>query len=102
MASTVIQSPGPARALGLATAATFCALAASVLTITVIGRPHRTAVIIDLALPQSAPKRVAAAPPASAPPVAAIDKPAYAGHALVADPALIENSPIGPLPRIAD
>jgi polysaccharide deacetylase 2 family uncharacterized protein YibQ len=37
----------------------------------------------------------------SAPPVA-IDKPFYAGKVLVADPALIENSSQGPLPRIAD
>ncbi len=102
MASTLVQPTRPARALGLATAATFCALAASVLTITVIGHPHRTEVTLDLALPQSAPKTVAAAPPASAPPSAPIDKPVYAGRALVADPALIENSPIGPLPRIAD
>ena len=34
------------------------------------------------------------------PPV--IDKVMFAGKALVADPALIENSPVGPLPRIAD
>ena len=31
-----------------------------------------------------------------------IDKPVFAGKALVADPALIENSADGPLPRIAD
>ena len=31
-----------------------------------------------------------------------IDKPVFAGTALVADPALIENTPLGPLPRIAD
>jgi polysaccharide deacetylase 2 family uncharacterized protein YibQ len=33
---------------------------------------------------------------------ALIDKPLFAGHALVADPALIENSMQGPLPRIGD
>ena len=36
------------------------------------------------------------------PPPVVIDKAVFAGSALVADPALIENSPLGPLPRIAD
>ena len=31
-----------------------------------------------------------------------ITKPVYAGTALLADPALIENTPLGPMPRIAD
>jgi len=39
--------------------------------------------------------------PASAP-AARIDKPVFAGKALIADPALIEATPQGPLPRIAD
>lgn len=39
-------------------------------------------------------------PPAVVP--SKIDKPTYAGHALVADPTLIEATPQGPLPRIAD
>jgi polysaccharide deacetylase 2 family uncharacterized protein YibQ len=62
-----------------------------------------------------------AAPPANAPPVAdlpppstaiaqlppqlmpaQISKPVYAGRALIADPALIEQTDAGPLPRIAD
>src|SRR6185312_13826581 len=101
MTSTTAQPSGPARALGLATAATFCALAASALTITVMGKAHRAEVFIALSeppVPRSAPP-----PPVAAAPVAAsIDKPLYAGHALIADPALIENSPAGPLPRIAD
>ena len=36
------------------------------------------------------------------PPPVVIDKAVFAGKALIADPALIENSPYGPLPRIAD
>ncbi|HVV64469.1 MAG TPA: divergent polysaccharide deacetylase family protein [Rhizomicrobium sp.] len=39
---------------------------------------------------------------ASVPPPGKITQKLYAGRALVADPALIENSPQGPLPRIAD
>jgi polysaccharide deacetylase 2 family uncharacterized protein YibQ len=40
-------------------------------------------------------------PGASTPP-GKIDKPIYAGKILIADPALIEQTPQGPLPRIAD
>ncbi len=36
-----------------------------------------------------------------APPLGKIDKPIYAGRILIADPALIEPTPQGPLPRIA-
>jgi polysaccharide deacetylase 2 family uncharacterized protein YibQ len=43
--------------------------------------------------------RPAAVPAASLP---RIDQPEYAGRALIADPALIQESPEGPLPRIAD
>jgi polysaccharide deacetylase 2 family uncharacterized protein YibQ len=39
-------------------------------------------------------------PPALVPPT--VTQPVYAGRALVADPALIETTPTGPLPRIAD
>jgi polysaccharide deacetylase 2 family uncharacterized protein YibQ len=88
--------------LGLATAAFFCFLAASALAITVLGKAHRPQAILELPT-LIVSKPVAEVDHAAAPPPAApIDKPAYAGKALVADPALIENSPIGPLPRIAD
>lgn len=43
-----------------------------------------------------------AASQAASAPVIRIDKPVYAGKALLADPALIEATPEGPLPRIAD
>jgi polysaccharide deacetylase 2 family uncharacterized protein YibQ len=42
------------------------------------------------------------ATPASQPVGTPISKPLYAGRALLADPALIQNTPMGPLPRIAD
>jgi polysaccharide deacetylase 2 family uncharacterized protein YibQ len=103
MASTFFQ-PTPARTLGLATAATFCALAAMALAITLTGKVHRADVTIDLAAPPMPRTAIAAAAPAATPnaPSAPIEKAIFAGHALVADPALIENSPQGPLPRIAD
>ena len=103
MASTLFQ-PTPARTLGLATAATFCALAAMALAITLTGKVHRADVTIDLAAPATPKAAIAAAAPAATPnaPPVSIDKAVFAGHALVADPALIENSPQGPLPRIAD
>jgi polysaccharide deacetylase 2 family uncharacterized protein YibQ len=47
----------------------------------------------------------AAPPPVKLPPQivpAQVNKQVYAGRALIADPALIEQSPQGPLPRIAD
>ena len=91
-----------ARALGLASASLLCFLAASALGITVLGKVHRPEIVMDLA-PPPAPK--AAAPHmavAAQPPPAIIEKPIFAGRSLIADPALIENSPQGPLPRIAD
>jgi polysaccharide deacetylase 2 family uncharacterized protein YibQ len=98
-----IRAPRAARALAFATALFFCALAAGALGITLLGKVTRPEVVLDLtALPGAKP-----APPqkalaeVTAPPVV-IDKPLFAGNALVADPALIENSPLGPLPRIAD
>jgi polysaccharide deacetylase 2 family uncharacterized protein YibQ len=92
-----------ARALGLAGASLMCLLAASALGITVLGKVHRPEIVMDLSPPpqphQAAAPHLAAAP---APPPVAIDKIVMAGRALIADPALIENSPQGPLPRVAD
>jgi polysaccharide deacetylase 2 family uncharacterized protein YibQ len=91
------------RALALTSAGLLCVLAAGALGITVLGKVQRPGVILDL--PEPAPAKHAAVPQAvaapSAPPVK-IDKIILAGRTLVADPALIENSPQGPLPRIAD
>lgn len=54
--------------------------------------------------PPPAAAKPAAAPASAAPPPAPIriTAPLYAGHALLADPALVENTAAGPLPRIAD
>ena len=73
------------------------------MTITVTGKVHRPQVELNLFIPAAAPKLVAHRPVAT--PVAPCrrsDKPEYAGRALIADPALIQESPEGPLPRIAD
>jgi uncharacterized protein len=91
------------RALGLATAGFFCVLTAAVLGITLLSKAPQPDVVLDLpALSQAklGPPRMAAAEATPAPVV--IDKAVFAGSALVADPALIENSPLGPLPRIGD
>ena len=55
-------------------------------------------------MPGSAHPGAASAPelPAAQTAPDKITKPVYAGKALVADPALIESTPTGPLPRIAD
>jgi polysaccharide deacetylase 2 family uncharacterized protein YibQ len=82
---------------------TLCVLTAGALGITVLGKVHRPGVILDLSAPP--PSKPATAPQAAAAPAAPpapIDKIVMAGRALIADPALIENSAQGPLPRIAD
>lgn len=91
------------RALAFASMGTLCVLTAGALGITVLGKVHRPGVILDLSAPP--PAKPAMAPQAMASPAAppvVIDKIVMAGRALVADPALIENSAQGPLPRIAD
>ena len=104
-AASFPAAPRPARALAFATAATLCTFAAGALAITLLGRVDRADVVLDLPAP-SAPLSSGAgqtvAPLAVAPLPPVITKQVFAGHALVADPALIENSPQGPLPRIAD
>lgn len=97
------------RALAFASSFTVCLLAAGALSITLMGRPRPPAVLLDL--PALAPHHAAAssAPAAHMPartddaPIAPpITHPIFAGGQVVADPALIENTPQGPLPRIAD
>jgi polysaccharide deacetylase 2 family uncharacterized protein YibQ len=100
-----MHAPRAARLLGLVTASVFCLMAATALGITLLGKVRQPDAVIDLppmvqaqpraVLPQTAPAETAPAP-------IVIDKPIFAGKALIADPALIENSPLGPLPRIAD
>ena len=98
-----LRAPRAARALALATASFFCLMAAGALGITLLGKAPPPDVVLDLpGLPQtkSASPRLAVSE-ATVPPVV-IDKALFAGSALVTDPALIENSPLGPLPRIGD
>jgi polysaccharide deacetylase 2 family uncharacterized protein YibQ len=91
------------RALAFATAFFFCGLTAGALVITLVGKAQRPDVTLDLAtLPDVKPAPPRAAMAEALPPPVVIDKAVFAGSALVADPALIENSPMGPLPRIAD
>jgi uncharacterized protein len=96
----------PGRALAFACSFMACLLAAGALTITLLGRPGGPATV-TLELSEhaggkskpSAPLFPGLQPGAVTGPVT---KPIYAGKALLADPALIENTIQGPLPRIAD
>ena len=105
--------------LALAYLAFFGLLIVAGAGITVFGDPHAGESVIAMDLPQSAarPIRHAVNLPANKPNAAqaltdqsqlpqaapqAVTQQVYAGHALVADPALIENTPAGPLPRIAE
>jgi polysaccharide deacetylase 2 family uncharacterized protein YibQ len=98
------------RALAFACSFTACLFAAGILAITVFGRPAAPGISLELAENVGAhgPAAAHAANPAAAPAnesiaaPAAITQPVYAGKALLADPALIENTASGPLPRIAD
>jgi polysaccharide deacetylase 2 family uncharacterized protein YibQ len=96
--------PKGARALALASAGLACLLMAAAATITLLGRGHGALARLEL----SPPAQIRAAQPvlrsAAAPdtPMPAVTRVQRAGSALIADPALIENTPLGPLPRIAD
>jgi polysaccharide deacetylase 2 family uncharacterized protein YibQ len=90
--------------LAFASSFTVCLLAAGALAITVFGRPAVPGITLELvhneAVKTEAPIAVPVAQSgAIAGPVTGV---IYAGRALMADPALIENTSIGPLPRIAD
>ncbi|HEX4635617.1 MAG TPA: divergent polysaccharide deacetylase family protein [Rhizomicrobium sp.] len=93
------------RALAFGCSFTACLLAAGALTITLLGHPG-VAPAIRLEIPQEPGARKPVAPlhfrAADVPVIGPVTKPLYAGKALLADPALIENSAKGPLPRIAD
>ena len=93
------------RALAFACSFTACLFAAGVLAITLLGRPHGPTISLDL--PENSAETphgtMAASPGLSEGAVTGpVTKPIYAGKALMADPALIENTTQGPLPRIAD
>jgi len=95
------------RALVFAYSFTACLTAAGVLAITLLGRPHGPSITLDLpggAVPKAKPAVAPAMASSSTdgPVLGPVTKPIYAGKALVADPALVENAAEGPLPRIAD
>jgi hypothetical protein len=94
------------RALAFGCSFTACLMAAGALAITLLGHPAGPATV-SLELDDA----IAGKPKSSTPAAAVFDQqsvsgpitgPVYAGRALMADPALIENSKYGPLPRIAD
>lgn len=110
-----------ARLLAFAWLGLFVALVLGVVAVTLLGDPKagQSAVTMDLAPPR--PRAVRAAPPPAPPAPAEAAAPAQAepsmppatvpqkvtqqifvGKALIADPSLVENTPDGPLPRIAD
>lgn len=92
-----------ARALALAGAALVCVLMGTAATVTLLGGGPPVSARIALSPP---PVREDAPMPRAEPmpdtPMPAIKAVQRAGRALIADPALIENTPLGPLPRIAD
>jgi len=94
------------RALAFGCSFTVCLLAAGVLSITLLGHPAGpAAVFLDLADKTANKPKPAIVPSADSNKglvAEAVSHPVYAGGNLVADPALIENSVQGPLPRIAD
>jgi polysaccharide deacetylase 2 family uncharacterized protein YibQ len=92
------------RALVFGCSLTAFLLAAAALTITLLGHPGGP-IGVTLELGEHAdgkPKLAAAVHPGEGPVADAVTSPLYAGKALLADPALIENTIRGPLPRIAD
>lgn len=101
-----MSAPKGGRALAFAASFTVCLLAAGALAITLLGRPHGPSITLDLpagVLPKAAPSTVQATPSsiADGPAISPVTKTAFAGKALLADPALVENNALGPLPRIA-
>jgi polysaccharide deacetylase 2 family uncharacterized protein YibQ len=99
------QASRAPRALGFCAAFVAFGLTAGALAITVLGRHHGP--VVTLELPAPLPPKAASltplpAPTDDGPAMPPVTKPVHAGKALLADPALIENTPQGPLPRIAD
>ena len=89
------------RALAFACSFTICLMAAGALAITLFGRPGAPTIVMDLAVP-AAHRPASALPQTDGAVTGPVRQAVYAGKALLADPALIENTAQGPLPRIAD
>lgn len=110
--------------LALAYVALFAIVIVLGVAVSLLGDPHAgdPVVLVDIAAPDRHAAKLAPVPPPAAarppadvvslpqePPAGTdaalpqkVTRPVFAGHALIADPALIENTPDGPLPRIAD
>lgn len=90
--------------LAFASSFLVCLLAAGALAITIFGRPAAPGITLALAHSEAVKTEAPVAVPVAQAgtivgPVTGV---VYAGRALMADPALIENTSLGPLPRIAD
>lgn len=94
------------RALGFASSFTVCLVTAGALAITLWGRPKISSLTLEIRPPSPSASHVSLAllGARSAPEthLGPITSALYAGKTLLADPALIENTASGPLPRIAD
>jgi polysaccharide deacetylase 2 family uncharacterized protein YibQ len=110
------------RVLGFAWLTLFVVLVLGAVAVTLLGDPKagQSVVRMEIAWPRShaaAPAAKPVAPPpqqqqaeippeASTAPLATVPQKVtqqiFAGKALIADPSLVENTPMGPLPRIAD
>jgi polysaccharide deacetylase 2 family uncharacterized protein YibQ len=120
VAGSTFDDSAAARSGSYALALAWLALLGLLVTVgvatTFLGDPHAgdPVVRVELAKPEASAAATAAPslrtasapeplvlPTASAPPAPKITQPVFAGRALVADPSLIENTPAGPLPRIA-
>ena len=97
-------APRGTRARAAASALLVCTLMAGAAAITLLGGAEPASVRIALSpatnqAPAAPVIRAAPTPDTAMPAVTAVQR---AGSALIADPALIENTPLGPLPRVAD
>lgn len=111
-------SRGGGRLLAFACLAVFALLVLTAAAVTFLGDPHAGDPVLRQDLPAAlvataAPAHAAAQNPSGTtaladagppPPVAPpkVTEQLFAGKALIADPSLVENTPDGPLPRIAD
>jgi len=97
-------TPKGMRTLATASAFLVCTLMAGAAAITLLG--VREPVAARIALTPSGTERQSAPvirpEPTPDTPMPAVTTMQRAGNALIADPALIENTPLGPLPRVAD
>jgi len=105
-AEGVLASKG-GRALAFASSFALCLLAAGALAITLLGHPRGPSITLDMpdkVVPKTglSTLQTATLPGPGGAVAAPVTKPLYAGKALLADPALVENTARGPLPRIAD